>query len=268
MDPTPRQLAVRPASGTVDLPPPEPCAWLRRHSAVKPDSTRPPSRRGGSQGRTEPLELVDMAQVVARAIALLALVVSVATYRLNIRDRRYAWKAQERAQAEEVAGWLAREMCQEHGEMEWKAYVRNSSKSPVYDVLYVIHDSQDLDAAMPEMIPLIPPDTAWDFFPTWFGNQPEGNRRMYMTFRDKRGKAWQRDTHGRLMPFRRNVDNAPPADPVSGRISYGTIQRSSRARISEVIIHRLIKRGTIIDISPEEEGQQPAGGSQTGQMPR
>jgi hypothetical protein len=100
----------------------------------------------------------------------------------------------------------------------WKVYVRNSSKSPVYDVLYVIHDSQDLDAALPEMIP---PDTTWDFFPTWFGNQPEGNPRVYMTFRDKRGNAWQRDTHGRLAPFRRNVDNAPPADPVSGRISYG-----------------------------------------------
>ena len=162
-----------------------------------------------------------MSQVVTWAIALLALVVSVATYRLNVRDRRHAWEAQERAQAEEVAGWLVREMCEEHKEMEWKAYVRNSSKSPVYDVLYVIHDSQDLDAAMPEMIPLIPPDTTWDFFPTWFGNQPEGNPRVYMTFRDKRGEAWQRDTHGRLTPFRRNVDNAPPADPVSGRISYG-----------------------------------------------
>ena len=42
-----------------------------------------------------------------------------------------------------------------------------------------------------------------------------------MTFRDKRGKARQRDTHGRLTPFRRNVDNEPPAEPVSGRISYG-----------------------------------------------
>ena len=162
-----------------------------------------------------------MSQVVTWAIALLALVVSVATYRLNVRDRRHGWEAQERAQAEEVAGWLVREMCEEHKEMEWKAYVRNSSKSPVYDVLYVIHDSQDLDAAMPEMIPLIPPDTTWDFFPTWFGNQPEGNPRVYMTFRDKRGKAWQRDTHGRLTPVQRNVDNAPPADPVSGRISYG-----------------------------------------------
>ena len=119
--------------------------------------------------------------------------------------------------------------------MEWKAYVRNSSKSPVYDVLYVIHDSQGLDAAMPEMIPLIPPDTTWDFFPTWFGDQPEGNPRVYMTFRDKRGKAWQRDTHGRLTPFERNIDSAPPADPVSGRIRYDTT----------------------IDISPEEEGQQP-----------
>ena len=162
-----------------------------------------------------------MSLVVTWAIALLALVVSVATYRLNVTDRRHAWEAQERAQAEEVAGWLVREMCEEHKEMEWKAYVRNSSKSPVYYVLYVIHDSQDLDAAMPEMIPLIPPDTTWDFFPTWFGNQPGGNPRVYMTFRDKRGEAWQRDTHGRLTPFRRNVDNAPPADPVSGRISYG-----------------------------------------------
>ena len=162
-----------------------------------------------------------MSQVVTSAIALLALVVSVATYRLNVRDRRHAWEAQEWAQAEEVAGWLVRERCEEHEEMEWKAYVRNSSNSPVYDVLFVIHDSQDLDAAMPEMIPLIPPDTTWDFFPTWFGNQPEGNPRVYMTFRDKRGKAWQRDTHGRLTRIQRNVDNVPPADPVSGRISYG-----------------------------------------------
>ena len=41
--------------------------------------------------------------------------------------------------------------------MEWKAYVRNSSKSPVYDVLYIIHDSQDLDAALPEMLDLAYP---------------------------------------------------------------------------------------------------------------
>ena len=137
-----------------------------------------------------------MSQVLTWAIALLALLVSVATYRLNVRDRRHGLEAQERAQAEEVAGGLVCEMCKEHKEMEWKAYVRNSSKSPVYDVLYVIHDSQDLDAAMPEMIPAIPPDTTWDFFPTWFGDQPEGNPRVYMTFRDKRGEAWQRDTHG------------------------------------------------------------------------
>jgi hypothetical protein len=147
--------------------------------------------------------------------------------RLNVRDKRYSWEDQERAQAEEVAGWLVREMCEEHKEMEWKAYVRNSSKSPVYDVLYVVRDTHDLDAAMPEMIPLIPPDTTWDFFPTWFGGQPDGNRQVYMTFRDKRGKAWQRDTHGRLTRFQRNVDNAPLADPVSGRINDGTVQQRS-----------------------------------------
>jgi hypothetical protein len=200
---------------------------------------------------------VDTSQTATWAIALLALVVSVVTYRLNVRDKRYAWEVQKRAQAEEVAGWLVREICGEHKEMEWKAYIRNSSRSPVYDVLYVVHDSQGLDAAMPEMIPLIPPDTTWDFFPAWFGNQPEENVRVYMTFRDKRGRAWQRDTHGRLTPFRRNVDNAPPADPVSGRISYGMIQPSSRARISELIIQKLIKGGKTIEVSPEQEGQQP-----------
>jgi hypothetical protein len=169
-----------------------------------------------------------MSQVVTWAIALLALVVSAATYRLNVRDRRNGWEAQERAQAEEVAGWLVREMCEEHKEMEWKAYVRNSSKSPVYDVLYVIHDSEDLDMAVPEMIPLIPPDTTWDFLPTWFGDQPEGNPRVYITFRDKREKAWQRDTHGRLTRTQRNVDNAPPSDPASGRISYGMRNQAGR----------------------------------------
>jgi hypothetical protein len=173
------------------------------------------------------LRVVNISQALTWAIALAAFAVSAATYRLNVRDKRYAWEAQERAQAEEVAGWLVREMCEEHKEMEWKAYVRNSSKSPVYDVLYVVHDSLDLDAAMPEVIPLIPPDTTWDFFPTWFGDQSNENLRVYMTFRDKRGKAWQRDTHGRLAPFQRNVDNAPPTDPVSGRIRRGTVQPSS-----------------------------------------
>jgi hypothetical protein len=178
-----------------------------------------------------------MSQAVTWAIASLALIVSVAAYRLNARDRRYAWKTQEQAQAEEVAGWLVHEMCEEHREIEWKAYVRNSSKSPVYDVLYVVHDSHDLDASMPEMIPLIPPDTTWNFFPTWFEDQPEGSPRVYMTFRDKCGKAWQRDTHGRLTPFRRNVDNAPPANPVSGRISYGTTEPNSGSSIRKGLRH-------------------------------
>lgn len=115
-------------------------------------------------------------QAVTGGIALLALLVSIATYRLNFRDKRYAWEDQARAQAEEVAGWLVREMCDEHEEVEWKAYVRNGSKSPVYDVLYVIHDSEDLDTAMPEFISLVPPDTTWDFSRSGSGRSREGIR--------------------------------------------------------------------------------------------
>ena len=53
----------------------------------------------GSAAARQYLELVDASQVVTWAIALLALVVSVATYRLNVRDKRYAWEAHEQAQA-------------------------------------------------------------------------------------------------------------------------------------------------------------------------
>lgn len=195
-------------------------------------------------------------QAVTGGIALLALLVSIATYRLNFRDKRYAWEDQARAQAEEVAGWLVREMCDEHEEVEWKAYVRNGSKSPVYDVLYVIHDSEDLDTAMPEFISLVPPDTTWDFFPKWFGEEPGGNPRVYMTFRDKRGNAWQRDTHGRLMPTRRPVDHAPPANRVTGRIRYDMTRRPWRARIAEAVIRRLVDRGKIGEETPRQEDRR------------
>lgn len=80
---------------------------------------------------------------------------------------------------------------------------------------------------------------------------------MYMTFRDKRGMAWQRDTHGRLTPFWRNIDDAPPANPVTGRISHDMTQPSSRMRIPEVIIQRLSKRRKVIEDGPEQEGRQP-----------
>jgi hypothetical protein len=196
---------------------------------------------------------VTASQVVTVAIAVLALAVSAASYRLNLRDKRYAWEDQERSQAEEVAGWLVREMCDEHQEMEWKAHVRNGSKSPVYEVLYVIHDREDLDAAMPELIPLIPPDTTWDFFPKWFGEPAAGNPRVYMTFRDKHGYAWQRDTHGRLTPAQRPVDSAPPADPVTGRISYEEVQPVPRARAAGAILQRLIRKGRGVGAVVEEQ---------------
>jgi hypothetical protein len=51
--------------------------------------------------------------------------------------------------------------------------------------------------------------------------------------------------------------DAPQANPVTGRISHGTIQPSSRARIPEVIIQRLTKRRKITEGGPEQEDQQP-----------
>lgn len=46
------------------------------------------------------------------------------------------------------------------------------------------------------------------------------NQRAYLTFRDGRGLSWQRDTHGRLSPFKRRIDWAPKAARITGRISW------------------------------------------------
>jgi hypothetical protein len=172
--------------------------------------------------------------------------VSLATYRLNVRDKRRAWDDQARSQAEQVAGWLTRERCEQHDQMEGKAHVRNGSKLPVYDVVYVVRDRQDLDAAMPEFIPMVPPETTWDFFPTWFGDDPEGNPKVYMTSRDGRDSSWQRDSHGRLSPTRRPVDNAPPAHPVIGRIDYSNAGSPRTPRLSPAEAQRLKAEGLLI----------------------
>ena len=81
---------------------------------------------------------------------------------------------------------------------------------------------------------------------------------MYTTFRDKRGKAWQRDTHGRLTGVQRNVDNAPPADPVSGRISYGMRNQAagpaSSAAATEEEVERLREAESARQHAAKERG--------------
>ncbi|MDQ4033958.1 MAG: hypothetical protein M3332_17640 [Actinomycetota bacterium] len=187
---------------------------------------------------------------VSSIIAVLALLVSSAVFRVHLTDRRRARADQERAQAEQVAGWLT----VDREKKTWTAHARNGSTQPVYDVVYVVRDNEfDTDAAMPEFIPVIPPETTWSWSPGLFGPEafdgaPEDanygvytlydvddrclyvgslrnsglggsiNHRVYMTFRDGRGLTWQRDVHGRLTRFLRRIDDAPPADRVTGRI--------------------------------------------------
>lgn len=131
---------------------------------------------------------------------------------------------------------------------------RNGSTQPIYDVVYVIRDDEeDTDAAMPEFIAVVPPETTWSWRPDLFS--PESfdapsedakfavyelkdaedrslyigslknpalggrvNQRAYVTFRDGRGLSWQRDVHGRLTRTMRRVDSAPRPNRVTGRI--------------------------------------------------
>lgn len=145
-------------------------------------------------------------------------------FRVQLADRRRIRRNEDRAQAEQVSGWLTIDS----KEGARTAHLRNASTQPVYDVLYVVHDGYESDAAMPEFIPVVPPETTWAWSPGLFGD-PEGepedralaiNARPYMTFRDGRGLSWQRDVHGRLIPTRRPVDWAPRPNRLTGRIFW------------------------------------------------
>ncbi len=155
--------------------------------------------------------MINWAAISSIAITL-TLIVNSAVFVVQLADRRKIRAHQDRTQAEQVSGWLTLDP----EEKIWTAYVRNGSTQPVYDVVYVVRDSDDLDAAMPEFIPIVPPKTTWDWSPGFFG-EPNGNvnPRAYMTFRDGHEISWQRDSHGRLTRATRPVDNAPPADPIT-----------------------------------------------------
>lgn len=110
------------------------------------------------------LKAVDW-QVVSSVATAGALLVSASVFRVQLIDRRRLRADQNRAQAEQVSGWLTFD----REERTWIAHVLNGSIQPVYDVLYVVRDlnNADTDAADPEIIPVIPPETAYSWEPTF-----------------------------------------------------------------------------------------------------
>lgn len=208
------------------------------------------------------LKAVDW-QVVSSIATAGALLVSAGVFRIQLIDRRRLRADQARTQAEHVAGWLT----VDRKEGSWTAHVKNGSPQPIYDVVYTARElnDEDTDAAVPEFIPVVPPDTIWSWEPTFLGPEffgdteemediPESaalytlygsdgsdrplyigsimnpggltnrlaegrvNHRAYLTFRDGRGRTWQRDTHGRLSLTNRPVDEAPRPARLTGRI--------------------------------------------------
>jgi hypothetical protein len=130
-------------------------------------------------------------------------------------DRR---TAEERAQAERVAGWVI--VDEETGDLT--IHVHNGSSQPVYDVVTVVRDLDDLDFSIDSVnfLPVAPPTTTTTLTLTYEGEGTELqriNRRLYLTFRDGRARTWERDTHGRLRRAHRPADEAPEPGP-TGRI--------------------------------------------------
>jgi len=111
-------------------------------------------------------------QVVSSVATAGALLVSAGVFRIQLVDRRRLRADQARAQAEQVAGWLTFD----REKRSWTAYVKNGSTQPVYDVAYIVRDlnNEDTDAAMPEFIPVIPPETTWSWEPSFFGPESFG----------------------------------------------------------------------------------------------
>ena len=117
------------------------------------------------------LKAVDW-QLVSSVATAGALLISAGVFRIQLIDRRRLRADQARAQAEQVAGWLTFD----REERSWTAHVKNGSTQPIYDVLYVVRDlnKEDTDAAMPEFIPVIPPETTWSWPPNFFGPESFG----------------------------------------------------------------------------------------------
>jgi hypothetical protein len=170
-----------------------------------------------------PQRVVDWAAVSSIATAA-ALLVSAAVFRVQLTDRWRLRADQARAQAEQVSGWLT----VDREEKLWTAHLRNGSTQPVYDVLYVVHDGCEGDAAMPEFIPVLPPETTWSWaLDLWADPKDDSDPRAshvnacpYMTFRDGRERTWQRDVHGRLtqIPAGRPIDHTPRPNRLTGWI--------------------------------------------------
>lgn len=159
------------------------------------------------------------------------------------RAARAAWKvleiergrdeerreAERHAQAEQVAGWVTTD----DEKPGLTAHVHNGSTQPVYDVFFVVRmrgDDTDLGTNSFGRHEVLPPGETITRSKWWENVDDDDslseeirmillnvNGRLYLTFRDGRGRAWERDTHGRLSEVRRPIDDAPPAGP-TGRI--------------------------------------------------
>lgn len=151
------------------------------------------------------------------AVAILALLLNFSVFMVLRKDRRHVREVEERDQAERVAGWVSVDARQHR----LTAHIQNASDQPVYDVLFVVRDKEDLDFSMDTvgMLAVLPPKTIEDRDATFKGESFQSlNERLYLTFRDGRGVSWERDTHGRLRHAWRPLDSAPSPDGTTRRI--------------------------------------------------
>jgi hypothetical protein len=138
---------------------------------------------------------------------------------VHLLDRHKAHGEQERAQAEQVAGWLIYRP-RDYGR-RLGAYVRNGSKQPIYSITWEIYNmrSDSLNVVYNmrsgsmnvfdcvyslEPILTIPPETTRD---SWLNQTAtreilnDGDLSalcVSLTFRDARGREWERDPRGIL----------------------------------------------------------------------
>jgi hypothetical protein len=146
-------------------------------------------------------------------IAAAAVAISVIVFAVQRRDRGRDRRRVERAQAEQIAGWLSLE-----DNEQMVVRLRNASSQPIYDLLWMVRDSGDLDVVTRKpFISVLPPQTTIDLELGPMDDYLHPGLRVYLTFRDGHGQAWQRDSHGRLIRIDRGfVDDAPPAKAITG----------------------------------------------------
>jgi heme exporter protein D len=150
-----------------------------------------------------------VATFAAVVVAIVLGIHEVRRFRREVAEREEERQAREarleRAQAEQVAGWLRYTPRSEYAEQQGfyvYADIVNASPSPIYDVLVHVHSATESNVA--RTVGMIPPGETGHLHLPPESTRPHEAIGAHIVFRDAAERWWERDDEGRLTRHEQN----------------------------------------------------------------